>query len=523
MPKAVKQTKNPAQKELAKLRQALLESEQKIAKRDQVIAAKDQKILYLHERIQVLLMQRFGCKADTVPDTQLGLFNEAESVDEQPATEEPPEPTPVASHTRQKKGRRPLPEDLPRVEVIHDIDDKTCPHDGATLKAIGKDVSEQLDIVPAKVQVIRHIRLKYACPCCESHLVTAKKPPQMLEKSNASAGFLAWLIQGKYQLAMPLYRQSQYLSVLNLDISRATLAQWVIRCGDRVSPLIEQLRTLVNAGPVQQVDETTLQVLKEPDRRAQSKSQMWVQRGGPPDQPLILFHYAASRGAAVLNELIDRDFSGGLQSDGYRGYDAFVATRQITHLGCWAHARRKFVEAAKVQKKKTGVAHMAIAQIAKLYAIEARIKLCSSQERAEARQAQAIPILNELRTWLDKQLERITPSSLTGKALAYLHDQWPKLVRYVESGDYAIDNNAIERAIRPFTIGRKNWMFSDSTAGATASANLYSLIETAKANGIEPYAYLRVLFTELPKTNGEITALLPIAENREKFQLQINA
>jgi transposase len=193
MPPVLKQPKKTPADEVSALHQALLAAEKKHADLQQMLAAKDQHIVHLYERIHLLLIQRFGCRSDTVPVTQLGLFNEAEEL---AAEVEEPVTTTVASHTRTKKGRRPLPEDLPRVEVIHDIDDKTCPHDGTTLKSIGEAVSEQLDIVPAKVQVIRHIRKKYDCPCCESHLVTAKKPPQMIEKSNASAGFLAWMIQG---------------------------------------------------------------------------------------------------------------------------------------------------------------------------------------------------------------------------------------------------------------------------------------------------------------------------------------
>jgi transposase len=203
---------------------------------------------------------------------------------------------------------------------------------------------------------------------------------------------------------MPLYRQSQYLGSLNLDIPRGTLATWTIRCGQGVQPVINRLRDIINAGAVQQVDETTLQVLKEKDRRAQSKSQIWVQRGGPPGTPILLFHYAASRSQSVLDDLIYPEFRGAIQSDGYAAYDSFVrlrpASAALVHLGCLAHARRKFVEAAKVQKKKTGAAHMAIALIAKLYAIEAKIKDQAPEDKVRIRQAEAVPILQQMRAAL---------------------------------------------------------------------------------------------------------------------------
>jgi transposase len=249
------------------------------------------------------------------------------------------------------------------------------------------------------------------------------------------------------------------------------------------------------------MDETIVQVLKEPGRAATAQSYLWVQRGGPPATPLVLYDYAPTRSASVAVRLLD-DYAGWLQSDGYEAYASAAKHRPIRLLGCFAHARRKFDEALKAQGKpphKTGHAAQGMAYIQKLYRIEQAIKAEPPAVRLMTRQQQAQPILAAMREWLDTALHQVAPGSLTGKALHYLHQQWHKLIRYVEDGRLSIDNNACENAIRPFVIGRKGWLFCDTVAGAKASANLYSLVETAKANGLEPYAYLRRVFTELPK------------------------
>jgi hypothetical protein len=264
-----------------------------------------------------------------------------------------------------------------------------------------------------------------------------------------------------------------------------------------------------------QMDETTVQVLNEPGKTAQTKSYLWVQRGGPPEQPILLYDYDPSRGAGVPKRLLE-GFNGTLQTDGYAGYNAAVSLHHLTHLGCFAHARRKFDEAIKAQgkHKRRGLAHRGLALIQKLYGVEKAVRHAAPAERYAYRLNHAQPLLDELRTWLDEALPQVPPQSATGRALNYLHNEWHKLIGYLKDGRLEIDNNRAENAIRPFVIGRKNWLFSDSVRGVNASANLYSLIETAKANGLEPYAYLRRVFTELPKaeTVEAIEALLPGAD-----------
>jgi len=244
---------------------------------------------------------------------------------------------------------------------------------------------------------------------------------------------------------------------------------------------------------------------------------MWVRASGLPDKKVILFDYAPGRGGDIAKQLLC-DYKGYLQTDDYAGYNAACAGENITQLGCWAHARRKFIDAQKAtalkgKKVKAGKASVAINLIGKLYNIERQIKDQSVEARYAIRQRDSVPILNKLRHWLDKTLHHVLPKGLLGKALNYLHRNWSKLTLYTEQGYLNIDNNTAENAIRPFVIGRKNWLFSDTPKGAKASAMLYSIIETAKANGLEPFAYLTQVFTALPsaQTLDEIEALLPWA------------
>jgi transposase len=477
----------------------------------------------LQEYIRLLLHKRFGAQSEAYRGGQSDLFNEAESIADDDGDSErmtPIDADPSVSDSAPaipsaKRGRKALPPGLPRLDIIHDLPEEQrhcC--EGHALVVIGEEVSEQLDIIPAKIQVLRHIRKKYACPCCSAGVKTAPMPPQPIPKSNASAGLLAYIVTAKFLDALPLYRQRKQFQRIGVDLPRATLANWMIRCGGLVQALHNLMQEQLNRYPIQQMDETTVQVLKEDGKTASSLSYMWVQRGGPPEQPVILFNYSPSRSQTIANQLL-HGFQGILQTDGYAGYGAPCAKNGLRHAGCWAHVRRKFDEALKAQDPKApvkdGKASEALNLIRELYRIEKQAKDKSVAEKAKIRQQQAIPILNNLKDWLDASLTQVLPSSLTGKALTYLSNQWPTLTVYCEDGRLDIDNNAIERAIRPFVIGRNNWIFSDTVKGVNASANLYSLVETAKLNGLEPYRYLHHVFNELPKaqTLADIEQLLP--------------
>jgi hypothetical protein len=286
----------------------------------------------------------------------------------------------------------------------------------------------------------------------------------------------------------------------------------MIKSGKLRQPLINLMRDQMLEYDIIQMDETPVQVLKEPDKRAQSKSYIWLQRGGPPNGRVVLYDSDPGRSAQVPKRLLE-GFKGYLQTDGYDGYNAVVAANGLIHLGCMAHARRRFSDAVKAQGKnrKRGKAHQGLLLIRKLYRIERQARKLTAQERYTRRQKHSKPILEQIRKWLEGALPQVAPSSATGQALSYLHNEWAMLIRYLDDGRLEIDNNGAENAIRPFVLGRKNWLFSTSVKGVKASANLYSLIETAKASGLEPYAYLRHVFTELPKaeTVEAIEALLP--------------
>lgn len=474
------------------------------------INQKNHYIVQLEDALKQQRQKLFGVSSEKISTDQLGLFNEAEAIEEHEVAEE--DSVTVQSHTRQKKPRVSIPADLPREDIIHDLpeSEKVCPHDGTQLDCIGSDDHEQLDIIPAQIKVIRHKRLKYACPCCHQHLATARKPKQPIEKSIASPGLLAFVATQKYCDALPLYRQSEIFKRSGIELDRSNLANWMIKCGELIQPLINLLHDHLLERPWVQMDETSLQVLKEPGKTAQNKSYLWLMASFT-EKPITLFHYDPTRSQQVPMDLLASSVST-LMVDGYEWYQKACDDYQIQRLGCWAHARRKFMDAKKLQSKgKTGKADQALAFIQKLYHIEQQTKESSPDQRYAIRQQQAKPIIDKIEKWLQKSLPHVPPKTVLGKALQYLHNQWERLIGYLDDGTYPIDNNLAENAIRPFAIGRKNWLFANSQAGARASANLYSLIQTAKANGLNPYEYLKQVFKELPCANSleDIEKLLP--------------
>jgi len=499
---------------LAEMAILLAEKEKVLSEKEAVITQKSQRIDLLEEYVRLHKLKQFGRKSEAAPSQQ-EMFNEAEFSVEAEAYL-PPEEAGASTPSKSKPRRQPLPADLPRVIIEHDLPEaeKACPC-GCQRSEMGEVRSEQLDIVPAKVQVLVHVRKKYACQQCEDGVITATLPPQPIPKSNASPGLLAHLATAKFQDAQPLYRQESVIKRAGIALPRNTTASWMIKAGELVQPLINLLTERILDYPVLHCDETPLQVLNEPEKAPTSRSYMWVRVGGPPLRPIRLFHYADSRRSSVARELM-ADFAGYLQTDDYAGYGAVVAENAITHLGCWAHARRYFIQAQKAQSQakkgsKPSKAGIAISMIGKLYQIEREINDADAATKYTVRQEASQSQLTKIRQWLDKVLHTTLPKGLLGKALAYLDKNWNKLTVYAQDGRLNIDNNPAENAIRPFVIGRKNWLFSASVKGAKASANLYSLIETAKANGLEPYAYLQHIFTHLPaaKSLEEIESLLP--------------
>jgi len=479
-----------------------------------------QTIALLEEQVQYLTDKLFGRKADKHPIDvrQLRLFEDEGSTEPEPP---PAEEIEVPSHRRAKPGRKPLPENLPRVDVFHDIEEseKTCSC-GCEKSCIGQEVSEQLDYIPARIQVIRHIRLKYACKGCEGlgsttpAVVIAPAPVQLIEKSMASSGLLAQVLTAKFVDALPFYRQEKQFSRLGVTLKRATMCNWAMNVARACEPLYEHLYTEIRSGPLINVDETTLKVLSEKQR---SKCYMWVFCGGDRASPTVVYNYASNRSSQVAADVI-ANYHGYIQTDGYKGYDFLSKIEGVVSVGCWAHVRRKFVDVTKIKgargiSKKQTHAATALKYIRKLYRIERELGTMelSTEEFRLKRHEVLEPVLKEFHKFLLDLSDRTPPKGMLGKAVSYALGQWSRLEAYLEQGYITPDNNKAENAIRPFVVGRKNWLFSGNEKGARASAVLFSLIETAKANDIEPYSYLRFLFERLPYADSpdEYKRLLP--------------
>jgi len=527
--------------ELVSLRAENSELKSILQKNTVTIESKDIEIDRLEMELRLLRQKLYGPKSERMvldePEVQTHLFNEAEATANK--EEEPAEELEGVSYTRKKGGRRPLPDNLPRIEQVHDIseEEKICGC-GCQLSRIGEEVTEELDIVPRQSRVIRHIRPKYACRQCEGSesdkgaVQIAPPPVQLLPKTIATAGLIAAVVVEKFADGLPLYRQAARFSREGIEISRGTLSNWVVRVGDLCSPLMDIFMEDLLKGPLINVDETPVQVLNEPGRANTTKSYMWVFRGGmsPPDRDggsIVIFDYRPTRsGEEILKEYLT-GYTGYVQTDGYVGYEV-LSELSVTHAGCWAHVRRKFVDvvhavdkARKGKERRGGSADEAVLKIRRLYEIERQGKELELKgiDLVQFRRERALPLLKEFHDWLLARIGSTPPKGLLGTAMNYALKQWDRLVVYVNDPHVGLDNNSAENAIRPFAVGRKNWLFAGSPAGAQASANLYSLVETAKANEIEPYRYLRFLFERLPyaTTPEDYRKLTPLHLDRNEF------
>lgn len=464
---------------------------------------------YLLEQFRLAQQKQFG-KSSEVHAGQGELFNEVEKIIDELQVEEK---VSAQKKTSQPK-RQTLPKDLVRESIVIDLADgeKICDCCGHDLHQMGEKKSEQLKFIPAEVKVIETIRPQYSCRICEKtatkvQIKIAAVPSSPIPKSIATPSLLSQIITSKYQYSLPLYRQETMFKQHGIELNRKTMSEWMIKTSTLFKPIVEQLHQHLLKQPVVQADETTLKVIHE----EKAKCYMWVYCSGT-DSPIdnaikniVLYDYHASRaGSCAVNYL--KEFNGYLQADGYQGYEQVDAEL----IGCMAHARRKFVDAQTAEpKNKSGRANLAINKIAKLYRIEASIKDCPADEKKVIRVENSLPLLNDFKKWLDKSIQQVLPKSAIGKAIQYSLNQWEKLSGYIKSGDISIDNNRAERAIKPFVIGRKNWMFCNTASGANASAILYSIIETAKANGLTPFNYLMFLLEELPKQPEDLDYLMP--------------
>ena len=480
----------------------------------------------LTEMVMLLRKEKFGPSSEKTPkqvDGQLSLFNEAEV--EADASVPEPISKEVKGYVRNnpKTKREEIIKDLPVREILCETakEEQYCGHCNSALRPIGKEVvREELEYIPAKLQIVRYVRMSYECPRCKHterpFIKKALTPTSLMNHSLASPSSVANVMYQKYVNSVPLYRQEKEWERMGLSLSRATMANWVIRCSqDYLMPVVEHLQKKLLERDIVHCDETPVQVLKEEGKKPQTKSYMWLYRTGDDGKPpVILYDYQPSRNGDHAVVFL-KDFEGFVHSDGYSGYNKLTS---ITRCGCWAHLRRKFIEAIP---KKTGTDEpLTNAEIGRdycnqLFEIERDLKHLSPEDRRLKRLELEKPILEAFWCWLENL--NVLNGSALGKAVTYAKNQKKYMENYLLDGRCSISNNAAENAIRPFTVGRKNWLFADTPKGASASAAVYSIIETAKANGLNVYTYLEYLLLNMPDTNWrnnpeELDMLMPWSE-----------
>ncbi|MCK2717118.1 IS66 family transposase, partial [Escherichia coli] len=495
---------------------SLKSKEQVLQSKEDAIQRRDAHILLLEELLRLRRIQRFAASSEKLH--QLQLFDEAElEADMDALLAQLPDDLPQkTAEAKAKPRQRGFSASLLRERIELTLSDE---QKAGASKVFFTKVKEELQFIPAQLKVLEIWQEKAVFERDgEEVILAANRPVHPLGKCIATPSLLGYIITSKYADGLPLYRLEQMFKRLGQEVSRTSMAHWIIRLDEVFQPLMNLLREEQNHAAYLQADETRIQVLKEEGKTAQSDKWMWVTRGGPPGRPSVLFEYDPSRAGSVPVRLLD-GFSGILQADGYSGYSQVCKQSGLTRIGCWDHARRKFIEATQATptvakgKSKPGAskADVALGYIGKLYAIEREQKERSDAERYQARQTRSMPLLAEFKTWLDNNVGKVMKGSLTRKAMEYTLGQWPYLVGYCERGDLHISNVLAENAIRPFAVGRKAWLFADSAQGAKASATCYSLLETAKANDLEPSAYINHVLAQIGEADSleKLEALLP--------------
>ena len=479
----------------------------------------------LTEALRLSRHKKFGASSETISEEaaeQLSfLFNEAEAYDD--AAKEEEKATTVAAHKRHKKHEYTLdniPENVPVEEVHHTLegDELTCPNCGETMTEIGKEVVNTLELIPAKVVVKKHIYYTYACKKCnnegiETPVRKAAREKNIIPGSFSTPEAIAHIMTQKFVMGSPLYRQEQELNRQGIMLSRQTMSNWILKASQMyLEPVYEEFHRELLKREVLHADETTLQVLHEPGKEPQSKSYMWLYRtSGDTDKPVVMYEYQPGRGAVHPKEFLE-GFKGCLHTDGYAGYHNLP--QDITVVGCWAHLRRKFDEAMKSLPKgkaKNSSAAQGLAYCTLLFEIEKGFSQVSPRERYTRRLKQEKPVLDAFFAWAN--VRNAAPKSALGKALTYLKEQWPYLTNYLKDGRLELSNNRAERSIKPFVIDRKNFMFANTPGGAKGSAVIFTMIQTATENHLDPYKYLVWLLKTASATDmtnpDMIKSLLP--------------
>ena len=460
-----------------------------------VLAARELEIETLKVQLARLRRMQFGRSSETLDREIAQLELQLEELEESAAARTPA-PAPETAPVKAQPIRRPLPEHLPREEIVH-APACVCPRCGGALRPLGEDVTEVLEYMPARFRVIRHRRPKLSCRACEA-VVQAPMPSRPIERGIAGPGLLAHVLVAKYADHLPLYRQAEIYAREGIDLDRSTLADWVGQTATLLRPLIDTLACTVLGATKLHADDTPVPVLA-PGTGKTRTGRLWVyvrddRPASSETPPAALYRYTPDRKGERPAEHL-KGFSGALQADGYAGFDRLYAGGRIAEVACWAHVRRKFhdVHAANASP----VAREALERIGALYAVEADVRGQPPDERRRVRQARAGPLIDDLQTWLDATLPKLSGKSDLAAAIRYARSRWPALCRYRDDGNLEIDNNAAERALRAVALGRKNWLFAGSDNGGHRAAAIYSLIETAKLNGLDPEAYLRDVLTRI--------------------------
>jgi transposase len=496
------------------LRELVPELIAKIVQQSQIIAARDSDIQYRQAKIDKLTHElatlkrwKFGRSSELLNASQISLLDETMDADIAAIEEELKELTPAAKTEvapRQQPKRAALPAGLPRVDIHHEPDTTTCGC-GCQLKRIGEDVSEKLDYTPGVFTVEQHIRGKWACIKCQT-LIQAPVPAQIIDKGIATAGLLAQVLVAKYSDHLPLYRQERIFGRAGVALPRSTLAQWVGICGVQLQPLVDALKEEILRHPVLHADETPVEMLK-PGNKKTHRAYLWAYAPGAFENlKAVVYDFCESRAGEHARTFLGK-WRGSLVCDDYAGYKAgFVSG--ITEAGCMAHARRKFFDLHVSSKSQ--IAGQACVYISQLYDVERELKHLNADERLQRRQRESKPLADAFHEWLLLQRQKITDGSATAKALDYSLKRWTALTQFLGDGQLPIDNNWIENQIRPIAIGRSNWMFAGSLRAGQRAAAVMSLIQSAKLNGHDPYAYLKDVLARLPtQKNSQITDLLP--------------
>ena len=486
------------------------------AQRNTELHAAKIKIQALTLELAHLRRMRFGASSEALSAEERDLFQDtlasdmaaaeaelAKKQEEALAAAEPQAPR----APRARAGRQPLPDHLPRIEHLHEPETCTCGKCGNDLVKIGEDISEQLDVEPARFFVHRHIRPQYACRACET-VSAAPIPPAVIDGGMAAVGLYVWIIISKYMDHLPLYRLEQIAARDRVTLSLSTMADWVGRIGVALQPLADRLTMLLLDRGVLHADETPVQQL-DPGRGKTKRAYLWAYRSnvletGP---PIVVFDYQTSRAGRHAREFLS-GWQGQLMVDDFGGYKTLFANG-VTELGCLAHARRKYFDLNAAQANP--IAQEALNRIAALYVIEAQGRDMDIAARTQLRQDEAHPLLQSMHDWLLRIRVNVANGGGTAKAIDYSLKRWEALSRYATDGGLPIDNNPVENTIRPIAIGKKNWLFAGSERAGKRAAAIQTLLATAKLNGLDPAAWLRDTLEKLPTClNSQIDSLLPL-------------